>query len=92
MKRFVSSVVSYLPVSESEVNVGVVEYSDRQYEEINLDDYHKTPPLRQAIELIKPSEGATSRTGEVIKFVRERIFASGGRAGVPKVLVLLTDG
>ena len=92
MKKFLSNVVSYLPVSESEVNVGVVEYSDRQYVEVNLDDYYETTPLGEAIQLIKPSEGATSRMGEVIKFVREGIFASGGRVGVPKVLVLLTDG
>ena len=94
MKNFLSSIVSYLPVSKSEINVGVVEYSDRQYAEINLDDYYDTQSLREAIQLIKPSEGATSRTGEVIKFVREQMFAPGGqsRSGVPKVLVLLTDG
>jgi hypothetical protein len=72
--------------------VGVVEYSDRQYVEINLDDYYDTTSLREGIQLIKPSEGGTSRMGEVIKFVRENIFASGGRTGVPKVLVILTDG
>ena len=94
MKNFLSSVVSYLPVSKSEINVGVVEYSDRQYAEINLDDYYDSSSLREAIQLIKPSEGATSRTGEVIKFVREQMFAPGGqsRSGVPKVLVILTDG
>ena len=94
MKNFLSSIVSYLPVSKSEINVGVVEYSDRQYAEINLDDYYDTQSLREAIQLIKPSEGASSRTGEVIKFVREQMFAPGGqsRSGVPKVLVLLTDG
>ena len=94
MKNFLSSIVSYLPVSKSEINVGVVEYSDRQYAEINLDDYYDTQSLREAIQLIKPSEGATSRTGEVIKFVREQMFAPGGqsRSGVPKVLVFLTDG
>lgn len=94
MKNFLSSTVSYLPVSKSEINVGVVEYSDRQYAEINLDDYYDTQTLREAIQLIKPSEGATSRTGEVIKFVREQMFAPGGqsRSGVPKVLVILTDG
>lgn len=94
MKNFLSSIVSYLPVSKSEINVGVVEYSDRQYAEINLDDYYDTQSLREAIQLIKPSEGTTSRTGEVIKFVREQMFTPGGqsRSGVPKVLVILTDG
>lgn len=92
MKNFLRSIVSYLPISRAAVNVGVVEYSDRQYAEINLDDYYDTTSLREAIQLIKPSEGATSRTGEVIKFVRENIFATGGRTGVRKVLVILTDG
>ena len=94
MKNFLSNIVSYLPISKSEVHVGVVEYSDKQYEEISLNDYYDTKSLREAIQLIKPSEGITSRTGELIKFVREKIFAPGGqsRAGVRKVLVILTDG
>lgn len=94
MKNFLNSIVSYLPISKSEVHVGVVEYSDRQYIEINLDEYYDSSSLREAIQLIKPSEGPASRTGEVIKFVREQIFATGGRSriGIPKVLVILTDG
>lgn len=91
MKNFLSDVVSYLPVSQSEVNIGVVEYSDRQYAEINFDDYYDTISLRKAIQLIKPSEGALSKISEAIKFVQDDMF-SRGRIGVRKVLVLLTDG
>ncbi|XP_028393581.1 collagen alpha-6(VI) chain-like, partial [Dendronephthya gigantea] len=94
MKNFLRSIVSYLPLSRSEVNVGVVEYSDKQYEEIKLNEYYNMESLREAIRLIKPSEGATSRIGEVIKFVREQIFLrdESSRSGVRKVLVILTDG
>ena len=42
MKNFLANIVSYLPVSRSEVHVGVVEYSDRHYIEINLDGYYDT--------------------------------------------------
>lgn len=90
MKNFLRRIVSYLPLSRSEVNIGVVEYSDKHYEEIKLNEYYETEPLREAIQLIKPSEGATSRIGEVIKFVREQIFLR-GRRDVRKVLVILTD-
>ena len=94
MKNFVSDIVSYLPVSETEVHVGVVEYSDKPYVEIYLDYYFDSTNLREAIELIKPSEGETASTEQVIKIVRERMFVPerGSRSGVPKVLVIVTDG
>lgn len=64
MKNFIGRIVSFLPVSKSEINVGVVEYSDRQYAEINLDDFYDSKAIIKDIQLIKASEGSSAKTGE----------------------------
>ena len=71
----------------------MVEYSDKVYVEFNLDEYYDLASIREFINLIKPSGGATSSTKQAIEMVRLMFSPQArSRPGVPKVLVIVTDG
>ncbi|KAM3928301.1 collagen alpha-1(XIV) chain isoform 2-T2 [Leptodactylus fuscus] len=73
--------------------VGVAQYSDDARTEFRLNSYKSKESLLAAINSIS-YKGGNTKTGRAIKHVREDLFTleSGMRKGVPRVLVVITDG
>ncbi|XP_040287934.1 collagen alpha-1(XIV) chain isoform X1 [Bufo bufo] len=73
--------------------VGVAQYSDDARTEIKLKSHRNKESLLAAINAIS-YKGGNTKTGRAIKHVREDLFTveSGMRKGVPRVLVVITDG
>ncbi|XP_073446369.1 collagen alpha-1(XIV) chain isoform X2 [Dendrobates tinctorius] len=73
--------------------VGIAQYSDDARTEFRLNSYKSKESLLAAINRIS-YKGGNTKTGRAIKHVREDIFTveSGMRKGVPRVLVVITDG
>uniref|UniRef100_A0AAV2K1X8 Collagen alpha-1(XIV) chain n=1 Tax=Knipowitschia caucasica TaxID=637954 RepID=A0AAV2K1X8_KNICA len=73
--------------------VAIAQFSDDARTEFKLNSYSDKEKLLDAINRIS-YKGGNTKTGRAIQHVREQIFtAEGGvRRGVPRVLVVLTDG
>uniref|UniRef100_H2LIJ9 Collagen alpha-1(XIV) chain n=1 Tax=Oryzias latipes TaxID=8090 RepID=H2LIJ9_ORYLA len=73
--------------------VAIAQFSDDARTEFQLSSHGDKEALLEAIHKIK-YKGGNTKTGRAIKHVKESIFIpeAGGRRGVPKVLVVLTDG
>uniref|UniRef100_A0A3Q0RV02 Collagen type XIV alpha 1 chain n=1 Tax=Amphilophus citrinellus TaxID=61819 RepID=A0A3Q0RV02_AMPCI len=73
--------------------VAVAQFSDDARTEFQLSSHSNKEALLEAIQRIR-YKGGNTKTGRAIKHVKESIFTSeaGARRGVPKVLVVLTDG
>ncbi|XP_053700196.1 collagen alpha-1(XIV) chain isoform X1 [Synchiropus splendidus] len=73
--------------------VAIVQFSDDARTEFQLSSHGNKEALLEAIQKIR-YKGGNTKTGRAIKHVQESIFTqdAGARRGVPKVLVVLTDG
>ncbi|XP_037128809.1 collagen alpha-1(XIV) chain [Syngnathus acus] len=73
--------------------VAICQFSDDARTEVQLSSHGNKEALLEAIQRIR-YKGGNTKTGRAIKHVKESIFTSdaGARRGVPKVLVVLTDG
>ncbi|XP_037533181.1 collagen alpha-1(XIV) chain [Nematolebias whitei] len=73
--------------------VAIAQFSDDARTEFQLSSHSNKEALLEAIQKIS-YKGGNTKTGRAIKHVKESIFtqAAGARKGVPKVLVVLTDG
>ncbi|XP_061809382.1 collagen alpha-1(XIV) chain isoform X2 [Nerophis lumbriciformis] len=73
--------------------VAIAQFSDDARTEVQLSSHGNKEALLEAIQRIR-YKGGNTKTGRAIKHVKESIFTSdaGARRGVPKVLVVLTDG
>ncbi|XP_051921656.1 collagen alpha-1(XIV) chain isoform X4 [Hippocampus zosterae] len=73
--------------------VAICQFSDDARTEVQLSSHANKEALLETIQRIK-YKGGNTKTGRAIKHVKESIFTSdaGARRGVPKVLVVLTDG
>ncbi|XP_053322194.1 collagen alpha-1(XIV) chain [Spea bombifrons] len=92
--RFLYSTAGALDeIGPDGTQVGIAQYSDDARTEFRLNAYKSKESLLDAIQRIS-YKGGNTKTGRAIKHVREDIFTveSGMRKGVPKVLVVLTDG
>ncbi|XP_068094064.1 collagen alpha-1(XIV) chain isoform X2 [Hyperolius riggenbachi] len=80
-------------ISPEGTQVGVAQYSDDARTEFKLNSHKSKESLLAAIQAIQ-YKGGNTKTGRAIKHVREDIFnaESGMRKGVPRVLVVITDG
>uniref|UniRef100_A0A8C4NEY5 Uncharacterized protein n=1 Tax=Eptatretus burgeri TaxID=7764 RepID=A0A8C4NEY5_EPTBU len=94
VKDFLSRVISYLPhIGADGTQVAVIQYSDQPMSEVQLNRYRDQSLLLQAVQAI-PFRGGGTLTGHAIQYVLHMIFQSsaGTRPGVPRILVVLTDG
>ncbi|KAF7654725.1 hypothetical protein LDENG_00065820 [Lucifuga dentata] len=92
--RFLYSTMGSLDLIGSDgIQVAIAQFSDDARTEFQLSSYSNKEALLEAIQLIR-YKGGNTKTGRAIKHVRESIFTpeGGARRGVPKVLVVLTDG
>ncbi|XP_075070110.1 collagen alpha-1(XIV) chain isoform X2 [Mixophyes fleayi] len=73
--------------------VGIAQFSDDARTEFKLNSYKSKPSLLAAIQKIG-YKGGNTKTGRALKHVKEDLFIteSGMRKGVPRVLVVITDG
>ncbi|XP_028983776.1 collagen alpha-1(XIV) chain isoform X2 [Betta splendens] len=73
--------------------VAIAQFSDDARTEFQLSSHSNKEALLEAIQRIR-YKGGNTKTGRAIKHVKESIFTpeGGARRGIPKVLVVLTDG
>nr|XP_020464152.1 collagen alpha-1(XIV) chain isoform X3 [Monopterus albus] len=92
--RFLYSTMGSLDlIGPDGTQVAVVQFSDDARTEFQLSSYGDKEALLDAIQRIR-YKGGNTKTGRAIKHVRDSIFTSeaGARRGIPRVLVVLTDG
>ncbi|VCX40800.1 unnamed protein product, partial [Gulo gulo] len=73
--------------------VAMVQFTDDPRTEFKLNAYNTKETLLDAITRIS-YKGGNTKTGKAIKHVRDSLFTaeSGTRRGIPKVIVVITDG
>ncbi|XP_066300013.1 collagen alpha-3(VI) chain-like [Branchiostoma lanceolatum] len=93
LKAFTQYIVGNFEIAVNNTRVGVVQYSDFNNIEFNLNEYATEAEVLAAIGAITYQRGGTF-TGAAIDFVRQDVFttAGGNRADKPDVLLVLTDG
>ncbi len=91
--NFVNQVVSSFNISGETAQVGVTEFSNKPVIQIKLDNFRNSKLLQDEISKIVDSGGRT-RTDSALRIMSQEFFTyeKGSRAGVPKVLVVVTDG
>ncbi|XP_066269259.1 zonadhesin-like [Branchiostoma lanceolatum] len=93
VKTFLNNVVGLFNIGPSATQVGVVQYSSSPQQEFALNAHSSLAGLQQAISNIAVISRGTS-TGSALTFARDLALtaASGARPGVPKIVVVVTDG
>jgi hypothetical protein len=91
-KNFVKSTLDNFHISGSASHAAVVEYSDNPMLKIALNDYTNLDRLKEGVDRIHPSRGEGVATDRALRFVASDVFTleRGSRAGVPKIVVILT--
>uniref|UniRef100_A0A3Q3EL43 Collagen, type XIV, alpha 1a n=1 Tax=Labrus bergylta TaxID=56723 RepID=A0A3Q3EL43_9LABR len=92
--RFLYSTMGSLDlIGPDGTQVAIAQFSDDARTEFQLSSHGNKEALLEAIQRIS-YKGGNTKTGRAIKHVKETIFTpeAGARRGVPKVLVVLTDG
>ena len=92
-KEFVKLLVNSYNVSENGVRLSVIEYSDDANLIIPLNQFYDVGRLKSEIDRIQPS-GGSSHTDKALDKAWKEGFSSknGARPGIPKILILVTDG
>lgn len=92
-KDFLKTLAGAFGVSQSGSRAGVITFSYYTEHSIKLSDYDDLSSFNAAVDKI-PLMGSTTRIDKALRLTQQEMFtlANGARAGVPKVLILLTDG
>ncbi|XP_060581930.1 collagen alpha-4(VI) chain-like, partial [Ruditapes philippinarum] len=90
---FVSNFTNGYDIGPDKVQIGVVTFASSPHNAFYLNTYNDKPSLVNGIQNVPYKSGGTS-TDDALKYVRTVSFTSahGGRYGVPKILVVMTDG
>lgn len=93
IQSFVNQVVDNFHISKEMAQIGVIEFSNNAVIKIRLNDFQDRKELKGTILNITDSGGRT-RTDRGIHLASREFFTSnnGARPGVPKLLILVTDG
>ncbi|XP_030605327.1 collagen alpha-6(VI) chain-like isoform X2 [Archocentrus centrarchus] len=92
MINFTADVVNTFEVSEKFVRVGLAQFSDNPQDEFYLKKYYNKEAMIRHIRNLEHNGGDTY-IGKALSHIRKYFDESGGgRRGVPKTLVLVTDG
>ncbi|CAN2389704.1 von Willebrand factor type A domain, partial [Pristimantis euphronides] len=95
MQNFLYTMINGFDISQDNIRIGLIQYSDEPRTEFYLNSYDKKEDVLQYIENLKYKGGGT-QTGESLQFMLENHFieSAGGRAkdGVPQIAVVITDG
>ena len=92
-KDFVKELASKFGIDTQDSRVGVVTFSTDAVLSIKLDEYSTLSDFQQAVDNI-PLMGKLTRIDKGLRVAQNELYAlaNGARAGLPKILVLLTDG
>ncbi|KAM8758459.1 collagen alpha-6(VI) chain isoform 2-T2 [Rhynchonycteris naso] len=92
MKTFMKNLVSKSQIGADRVQIGVVQFSDVNKEEFQLNTYRSQSEISDAIDRMTHME-QTTMTGSALTFVSQYFSpAKGARRNVRKFLILITDG
>lgn len=95
VKRSLTKLTDYFDVSKDGTHFGFIHYNQDAILDFDFSDtsLHNTEALKEKIMEMKYDQGRT-RTDKAIKMANERLFTErgGARQGVPKFLIVLTDG
>ncbi|XP_035529095.1 collagen alpha-6(VI) chain-like [Morone saxatilis] len=92
MKDFMKSVISKSVIGKDEVHVGVMQFSDVQQLEFNLNQYSSKDAMSNAIDNMLQIGGGTD-TGKAITQVSQYFdVGNGGRPNLRQRLMVITDG
>ncbi|XP_053456555.1 collagen alpha-6(VI) chain [Nycticebus coucang] len=92
MKTFMKNLVSKSQIGADRVQIGVVQFSDVNKEEFQLNRFMSQSDISNAIDQM-PHIGETTLTGSALTFVSQYFTPSkGARPNVRKFLILITDG
>ena len=92
-KDFLKTLAATFGVSTNGSRAGVVTFSYYTELSIKMNDHSDISSFSQAVDKI-PLMGSTTRIDKALRLAQKELFSlpNGGRAGVPKLLILLTDG
>ncbi|KAM4689023.1 collagen alpha-4(VI) chain-like [Discoglossus pictus] len=95
MQDFLYTLINGFDVSQDNIRIGLIQYSDTPRTEFYLNTYSRKEDVLQYIQTLKYKGGGT-KTGLSLKYMLENHFteSSGSRAneGVPQIAVVITDG
>ena len=97
MLDFVAKIVQRLTISENDIHVGIVSFSDKSQIEFKLNTYYDKSVMINAIRAIKYI-GSFTHTAAGLLDMRTRVFdptkqnIDGDRPDVPNIAVVITDG
>lgn len=92
MKTFMKNLVRKSQIGADRVQIGVVQFSDINKEEFQLNKYISQSEISDAIDQMAHI-GKTTLTGDALKFVSQYFSPTkGARPDVRKFLILITDG
>ena len=92
-KEFLKALAATFGVSDKGSRAGVVTFSYNAEHSIKLDDFFDFTSFGNAVDKI-PLMGSLTRIDRSLRLAQKELFAlgNGGRPGIPKLLILLTDG
>lgn len=92
-KEFVKSLASNFKISANGSRAGVITFSWHADHSVKLKDHSGLSTFLSAVDGL-PLFGHTTRIDKALKLAKREMFTAenGARAGVPKLVVLLTDG
>lgn len=95
MLTFLSELVLPFSLGEDQVRIGLLQVGTKPSLEFGFDTHNTQSSLQGALRNTKALRGDTN-TVEALRIAKERVLtpgvADGARAGLPRVLVWLTDG
>lgn len=95
MLTFLSELVHPFSLGDDQVRVGLLQVGTKPRLEFGFDRHTAQSGLQDAVRNTKPLRGDTN-TVDALRMAKERVLrpnaADGARAGLPRVLVWLTDG
>ncbi|XP_073534174.1 collagen alpha-4(VI) chain-like [Phyllobates terribilis] len=95
MQDFLYTLINGFDVSQDNIRIGLIQYSDEPRTEFYLNSYDKKEDVLQYVQNLKYKGGGTN-TGASLQFMLENHFteSAGGRAryGIPQIAVVITDG
>ena len=92
-KDFLKALAASFGVSDNGTRAGVVTFSYNSEHSIKLNDHSSFSTFSGAVDKI-PLMGSTTRIDKALRLSQKELFTlpNGGRPGIPKILILLTDG
>ncbi|KAM6910514.1 collagen alpha-6(VI) chain-like [Xenentodon cancila] len=92
MINFTADIVNSFEVGEKFVRVGLAQFSDRFQHEFHLDKYFQAEDMVKHIRNVGYEGGDTYIGDALVKIKNYFQTSTGSRSGIPKTLVLISDG